>query len=284
MNLVPKMPVFDVLSASDMEAYIPQSTRSLALMAAYDSQPNHICPNLIKYLKELASEFEVVLLLTNERPLAPSVIEQLPASCRVKCVPNLLLDFGMWARVLQSPTFPTTIEHIGLFNDSCYLVHSLSAIFTHAKNHGYEFWGLVKNDEIATHLQSFFLVAERNAVPKLLSFFKSKDMAALSSIDKGTLIHTFEVGLSLYMSQQGTPLQSVYSLQTLHGKPPTSLHKWKGIRAIRHINLSYSHWDTLLSLGCPLLKKNRASFNRAPEEAAYIRTNVDVDLWPTISI
>jgi lipopolysaccharide biosynthesis protein len=216
---------------------------SLALMAHYNTAPD-IDANLVLYLQELSAHFDTVLVLTNPRPIATA----LPPRCVLVFVPhNIGLDFGKWMFALKNlPMGP--IDRLGLFNDSVFLVNDLRPSFDQARARGWEFWGMTASDELARHLQSYFLVADTPAAcDRVLEFFKSnaKGMEAMPKLD---IIRKFEVGLSEFMARSHK-LEALFKPEDIlrHAKP-----RWPATN-----NIAAGYWDILFHKGCPVLKKAR---------------------------
>lgn len=224
---------FQYMSARRVARVVPPGTTSLGLLAVHPELPE-LCPNLVRYIHELAEQFEVVLLLTDRR-----VSANLPPNCRVVLAPNQALDFGKWAYVLSRAHLPS-LRHLGLFNDSCFLVSSLGPCFQHARRHGWGVWGMTRSTEGKPHLQSYFVVADgAGAARHLLAFFSGRDMQHTMGpcYSKVDLVWEFEFGLSVHLGRH-FPLHACFSVRD-------------------KTNPSMEHWDELLDRGCPLLKKLR---------------------------
>lgn len=256
--------VYQYLTVQEVETIVPASTTSLCLLASYSTDPA-VPSNFLKLIHKLSPEFDVMVLLTNERQL--NNVESLPPNCKLRCVPNQLLDFGMWARVLHTLEVHN-LKRLALVNDSCFIVNDIGRLFSQASTRGYKFWGVTYSLEIAPHLQSYFLVAEHEAIASLLQFFKSVNMSECTQMSKFQIICRFEIGLSVYMAKAFS-LDAFYSCRNLEAAANIAHQK-------RPPNPSFYYWDVMLALGCPLLKKTRSRLNGGDEvikkyvDAAYI--------------
>lgn len=224
---------FRYLSPQAVRDLVPPSTASLGLVASHT--PGAPCPNLLRYLRELAEQFEVLVLLTNRHPPP----ETLPPNCRVVIAPNQGLDFGKWMYVLHHARLPA-LRRLGLFNDSAFLVRGLRPCFDQARRRGWPVWGMTSSTQEQPHLQSYFVVADGAAAARhMLAFFSGRSMQHTMApcYSKMDLVYEFEIGLSAHMASR-FPLGALFSVGD-------------------DSNPSLDHWDALLDRGCPLLKKLR---------------------------
>lgn len=233
------------LSAREAGAVVPGDVRSLALLAHYSPSPA-LCPNLVEYARQLAREFELVVLLTNQG--RPANAHELPPTCRILAAPNHGLDFGKWAYLLHALPDRPALERVGLFNDSVFVVRDLAPFFEGAACRGWRAWGMTSSEETGPHLQSYFVVTEGPAAARhLLDFFRGRRLDHVMAPDytKVDLVREFEVGLSRHLAAE-SPLHAFYSMRSLGpGHAPDA-------------NPSLRHWDVLvLQQGMPLLKKMR---------------------------
>lgn len=233
-------------TSEEVDAIVPSGTRSVCLFATHRAQPD-LCPNAVEYARQLGRHFELVVMLTNTRQIGNK--DDLPPGCKLVFVPNMCLDFGMWSRVLRRLK-ARSLRRLGLVNDSCYILGSLDPAFETARAQGWRFWGMCRSEEIAPHVQSFFVVLEAEAVPHGLRFFKRDTLAhcARPGYSKTALVRDFEVGLSRHMAARFEP-RAVYSMDSVLqvAAPKDGFPN----------NVATVYWDALLLLGCPLLKKTR---------------------------
>lgn len=279
--------MFEYLAPEEIQKLLYGGVKSLALLACYDPEPC-ICPNFVAMIRSLAPHFDRMLLLTNERDICNW--RELPLNCMIRIVPNAALDFGMYSRVCRMIPLDCGLQRLALINDSTMMLRDLGPMFTMAKKSRARFWGGTSSHEVATHLQSYFLVADDAvAVHWLLYFFHVKDISSYVDGDnKDRIIVDYEVGLSQHMLRNRVPLTPMFSMKSIEGVG-TVLNP----QAIRNgANPSYMHWDALLAVGFPLLKKSRrgvppphvgASLIEFKKERAFIVAHTSPQLLPTIS-
>jgi hypothetical protein len=262
--------VFEYLSPEAVASIVPKHARRLCLMASYEKQAS-VSDNVIRILQGLSPEFDAMVLLTNRREIGPADTERLPRTCKIQFVPNQLLDFGMWSRVLRGLHDGYDLRRICLVNDSCTAVGGFAHCFEKARMRRYKFWGLTENTEYAQHLQSFFLVAEDEAVPWMLEFFRRRDMNGYLGADKPTIIRDFEVGLSVHMGERFA-LNAIFPMTLMNAV----FTKYTQRRVGAQPNYAYYRWDVLLAVGCPLLKRIR---NRITDDDAAVVQALTEDTW-----
>lgn len=115
-------------------------------------------------------------------------------------------DFGSWSIGIQYLKEKNIFNNIGqliLANDSCYgPVFPLCNILNQMASKTYDFWGLVDNRDVRYHIQSFFMVFNRNVINSRLfsDFFDSlpQKMTWDAAIKFG------ELRLTEYMSSKFT--------------------------------------------------------------------------------
>lgn len=247
LSLLSRPPQALYLAPEEVDAVVPRGVRSLGLLAHHGESPA-LCPNLLEYLRQLCREFELVLLLTDH----PASVDagQLPPNCQVVAAPNHAgLDFGKWTYVLHSLGPRPALRRVGLFNDSVFVVRDVAPFFERARGAGWEAWGMTRSDEVAPHIQSYFVVAEgERAVGSLLGFFRGRCIAHVTApgYTKVALVREFELGLSAHLARAAR-LHAFYSMDTPRLRDRS-----------RTANPSLCHWDVLvLEEGMPVLKKMR---------------------------
>lgn len=247
------------LKISDLE--LPTYCRSISLcLFACFGEGKEINPNVIKYVLELSQAFDHVMFLTNtcRGDVTDSdknaVLLDKP-NVKILQVPNKCLDFGMWFRVLlpliENDNFSTSFHSIALVNDSCHVLKPLNQLFYEGKTLGADCWGITESCEISYHLQSYFLVFEVTSIDVLRKFVIETDIRSLVGKTKEELIRVCEIGLSQFLLKHNMKLKAVYSMERLMKKVPRG-----DLRFIK-CNPSWYLWETLLSIGCPLLKRKR---------------------------
>lgn len=233
--------------ADTVKQIVPEQTTSLCLMGSFLAYPT-IPTNLLEYMRQLSRHFDRMVFITNDCHGGHLTNQdKLPESCVVVFVKNEGLDLGMVYKVLANLQ-KNNLRRICHVNDSCWVVNDLDNAFARAKRNNFKFWGLLKSFEVRPHIQSFFVVAEDEAIDHYLDFYRNAEME--SNISRHDIIHKFEIGLSEHMSHK-FDLDSHYSMESvLRVAPERPLPP----------NASVNYWDVLLMLGFPLLKRNRTNF------------------------
>jgi rhamnosyltransferase len=72
-----------------------------------------------------------------------------------------------------------------------------------------DFWGLTDNDEIAPHLSSYFLVFHKNVIRS--ECFAVLWKSVLPYADKDQIIRSYEVGLTIWLEQNGFKWKALYN-------------------------------------------------------------------------
>lgn len=256
---------FIVLDHVALSSVIPSTTEHLILFSSY-SENSVIDDNVFNYANAIISgigfqSVTQVLFLTNNRELSNSTIQRAESIGKLIRVPNQVMDFGMWARVLYTlclSSFPN-LKTLILVNDSCNMVNSVELQKLIRKHIDIPLWGITDSLEIEPHLQSYFLVFQgTESIEHVLAWFKRKQWSWMTRADKDKVVLACEIGLSAWMAAKYGALHAVY--------PYTDVIKVKGTASDQILNQgnrypiynpSMTFWDKLAVMGCPLIKKKR---------------------------
>jgi hypothetical protein len=177
--------------------------RSICFFASYFSGKN--LPYYITvYLTELKKHFSEVVLLTSQNDLSIESIAFLKAeNIRLQIEENEGFDFGLWYKAFQKNEI-TTYDQIALVNDSCILFKPLNEFMTWSRSNASEVQGITRSNAIAPHIQSYFLIINKRAIPFVKEYFeKHKLLKNISDV-----ITTYEVGLSSYLISNGLKIDA----------------------------------------------------------------------------
>ncbi len=231
--------------------------RSVCFFASYfttDKLPYYIRV----YLLELKKHFTDIILISTRKNLDPESLDFL----RDNGVTMLLeknegYDFGLWYKALIK-TDIAGYESVALVNDSCVLFSSLGGFFSWASAQNAEVLGMTYSEAIAPHLQSYFLLFRKKAVPAIKQYFIDKGLRS----DIKEVIEVYEVGMSTYLVNKGFSLASFMS-------PSDALSEYSP---------SYSQVENHLKSGIPLIKKKilQGSF-RKDELFTMARLNFNIN-------
>jgi lipopolysaccharide biosynthesis protein len=213
-------------------------------------------PRYVKiYVDEISKYFDQVILVTNERSVEENI-----AFNNIKIstvfVKNEGYDLGMFYKVFRTIEI-SKYSQIACINDSNVLFNQLLPIFNWSKTQQADFWGVIDSNQkpwFSTHhnnyhIQSHFIVFNRNALLKLPAFFctlniqdilNEKDPVKL----RQTVIDKWEIGLSQFLIKEGLSCasfidSSLYSKLYLSGK---------------QTNVGLKLYPELIRSGFPLIK------------------------------
>ena len=191
--------------------------KKVALYASYQTGNN--IPGYVRFaLAHLAQTDFHVVLLTNERDLSEDSLEFLADNdIELFLTQNHGFDFGMWHRYLQlkvqSPASNGaqgamgSLDRLLVLNDSIvYFQDNFEKFFAEAEKRDADVVSLTQSDEIAPHLQSFFLYMKQ---PALGAFFMHL-FETPEQEDFASTVRLMEVGLSGKFAEAEVSMDSIY--------------------------------------------------------------------------
>ena len=215
------------------------------------------------YLHELSKYFTDVVVATDYK-------NYLPFRYRIFHCENLGYDFGKYFVSLKKIR-PEDYDRIALVNDSNCLVGTFEKVFSWADDNQksekpFDVWGLTDSVEgrpniphdKTYHIQSHFLVFEKNALKYLPGFFKkvgfgTKFMKESTAELRDYIIEHCEIGISQYFLELGFNLGAIWSVKNMSRKG-----LFTGVTHLRTkdiaINLHLHMWERLIKNGYPLIK------------------------------
>lgn len=212
-----------------------QTPSRLTLFSSY-FETNRI-PKYVRYYLEFLRPHSTTLIYitTNDKKLDSEDIEWLNIHTDgLMQVKNEGFDFGMWQKALtQHNAFD--YDELCLTNDSCVCFSDLTPYFEWHNTTSAEMTGMTSSNQIAFHLQSFFLTIKQPALYSAVSYIKElqvTDNTMLQIITKG------EVGLSLHLVKEGIKIEGWYNCSAADMGNPT-----------------FAHAIDLINMGIPLVKR-----------------------------
>ena len=168
--------------------------RSICFFASY-FKGNKIPYYITVYLTELKKHFSEVVLLTSQNNLSIESIAFLKAeNIRLQIEENEGFDFGLWYKAFQKNEIDT-YDQIALVNDSCILFKPLNEFMNWSRSNNADLQGITLSNAIALHIQSYFLMINKRAIPFVKEYFeKHKLLKNISDV-----IAVYEVGLSSFL-------------------------------------------------------------------------------------
>jgi lipopolysaccharide biosynthesis protein len=207
---------------------------SICFFSSYFNEP--AIPYYIKfYLENLTPYFNEIVFITNDKQLdIESKNFFVEKNIKLNYVVNEGWDFGMWYKAFQIYDIKN-YDRIGLVNDSCILFMKPDGFFDWLDKNDYDYCGMVDSNAVSYHLQSFFLIINKKAVPHVYNYFMQQGIVK----DVKDVIKIYEIGLCKYLLQEGLKLGACYSISDYFGEySPT-----------------YYFSEKLILKGLPLIKK-----------------------------
>lgn len=220
--------------------------KRLTIFAHYDGQ-SEVKP-YIRYLLERLRDVShrIVFISASELPREQQdVARRWADDVIIRREPGY--DFGMWKQGLGTVDLHEWDELV-LTNSSIFgPVHPLPPLMERMSRHPCDFWGPTENWELTHHLQSYFLVFKRPVLRSeaFADFWRS----VFPFRDKGQVIRSYEVGLTIYLEESGFTGAAAFPSEELF--PPYPL---KSLYSVRRGNTTCLYPDRLLVAGMPFVK------------------------------
>jgi lipopolysaccharide biosynthesis protein len=172
----------------------------LCVFAHYD-RTNMVAPYVLYYLYSLRSIVDHIAFVSTS-DLSGSDLEGVGRICdNVILRENSGYDFCSYRLGLQSVDF-LSFEQIVLCNDSVYgPMMKLDSVIKSASEEMWDFWGITESFNPEYHVQSYFMVFQRNVVQSTVFSMFWEQVVALD--DKRDVIEKYEVGLSKCLRAAG---------------------------------------------------------------------------------
>ena len=207
--------------------------RSICFFSSYYTQPN--LPVYVKYyLGELTKYFTETVLITSQKEVPTqdkAFLEE--KKIRLILTPNEGYDFGMWYKGMKEYNIGD-YDRAGFVNDSCILFGKLDEFFQWVDKENPEYCGFTDSYLMDYHIQSYFLVINKKAIPFVVEYFSKNGIVK----ELSEVIKTYEVGLSRYLIEKGLVLKALFNIPN------------KG-----EYNYALMGADGLIRLGFPMVKK-----------------------------
>ena len=180
--------------------------KSICFYSSYFMQD--YIPYYVKfYVEELNNYFSEIIFLTNEKKLQETELAYLKQkNITLKFVSNEGFDFGMWYKAFKE--YPSLdYDRVALINDSCILFKPLTNVFNWANNNRFDYCGLVSSNSINFHVQSYFIIINKNAIKPVYNYFMQHGLIS----DYKKVIVTYEIGLSAYLQKQNLHIAAMFT-------------------------------------------------------------------------
>lgn len=208
------------------------------------------------YLSELSRHFGEIVLLTNEKEMNEADLEFLAKNkIDLMYVKNEGFDFGMWYKAFMK--YPVEqFERVGLVNDSCILFKTLDEVFETINKSDWDYCGLIDSTQLRYHIQSFFIVINKKAIPFVKKYFQQHGI--LSNFEE--VIQKYEIGITQSLLNNNLKVGSVFNRKVCRNE----------------LNPSFSGIENLIRSGFPMIKKKIIFGNYRKEEPRYL-TSINFD-------
>ena len=127
----------------------------------------------------------------------------------------------MWQKALYQIEKIEQFDELLLVNDSCICFNDLDYYFNwHKKDHA-DVTGMTISNDVSRHIQSFFVVIKKAAIPTAINYIKSLPLhnAVFSDV-----ITMGEIGLSSEIMQKGFSIDALFVPQSGDRKNPMYAH------------------------------------------------------------
>lgn len=163
---------------------------------------------------------------------------------------NIGYDFGSWKDALDKQEL-LDFEHFIFANDSCICIQPIQPIIQWFRMSDASFAGLINSNERKAHVQSFFMMMDKNGIDIFLKAFDKYGTPK----DKNKLINTYEVGLTQLQNKAGNKAQTYLQIPASNKNNP-----------MFHQTLK------LIKTGFPLVKKQLVFNTLAPHDIDSMRS------------
>jgi len=214
---------------------------TLCLFSSYFE--SSVIPGYIRqYLCELRKHAQELWLLSNEKTLTKESENFLAQrNIRLLLLPNKGYDFGQYYAALQCVNL-LSFDRLILANDSCLLFHPLDRVLEWFSDSSLDYAGITDSIEDNYHIQSYFLIANQNALPHIARYFEMNGIAEGMGKRRRKVIETYEIGLSQYLLSQKLTIGAVISYAKSGLQPP-------------RYNIALHLAGKLPFLGAPMIKR-----------------------------
>lgn len=255
---------------------------SVAIFIHYST--NHKVEKYVKfYIEKILDFFDSIIVVTNL--VSPSV-NDFSNNLKVSVIKEETnnYDFGKFYLAFKHLNLDN-YDKIALINDSAVLFNDLDLIFTKGDSLNKDFWGITDSKEIVPgyitqntyHIQSYFLIFNKKAIPILDRFFKNINIEEFFKQNLSVrelrmkIVVDLEIGLSQFMLKNNITAGSIFSCNEL-------AQKFK--RDINKLNLHIALWKELIEMGYPFIKRKIVTNGFDP---VYEKNLIDSFLgWQTI--
>jgi lipopolysaccharide biosynthesis protein len=240
----------------------------LCVFAHYD-RDDLIDDYVLFYLQSLRIISTHIVFVTTSK-INENEIGEIKTLCdQVISRDNVGYDFVSWQRGMKSVVNMSDFDEIVLCNDSVYgPLFPLSGIFETMNTKGADFWGITDSNQIAYHLQSYFLVFNRKITNS--EVFKKFWNEVKIENNKKDIVKKYEVGLTRSFLSAGfkpsayIPASSFTSrilrIQAISAMKNPSKALGKILSTQKHESINYRGLNPTLYFWKDMIVKHRGPF------------------------
>jgi len=190
------------------------SGRELCLFVTFSAQ-SEIKSYVASHVRSLVgNNIDVVLIINTENFYRPiQNIESIPEGIAICVRENKGFDFGAWSQVMSELAFDE-LDRLYLINDSIYGPlndESFNKLIDRIRNSKSDFIGLTFNNKYFFHLQSYFLVFNKEILNCNEFFIYMKNIMQLPV--KSMVIEFYEIRLTQFLKNLGFNCETIYELK-----------------------------------------------------------------------
>lgn len=229
----------------------------VAVIAHHDPDPGVLDPYVRALVEGVSSAGCTVVLVTSSGVLPIALVPLLPRVAAVLEVSNEGFDWHSYRSGLAYVLERVEPASVVLMNDSVFLIPAAFPRFlARADALPGEIVGATDSEQLAPHLQSYFLLLRPPALAGLVPEFLSTFRAVA---EKEYVIHAYELGFSRRALELGLSLSAVHSFRPLADAAVARSASTPSVRGriakAIPVNPTLHLWDVLLEDGFPFVKR-----------------------------
>jgi len=197
----------------------------LCIFSHYDKD-GQIDDYVVYYLQAIKKLGTNIVFVSTAEQMSLTEVQKISDICQSIIIKkNEGYDFGAWKTgFLLSRNMLARYEQLILCNDSVYLpLYDLNEMF-HKMDHQYDFWGITDNYELGYHIQSYFMVFEKNIFLEQ-SFSNFWNNIRIFRY-KESIIKNYELGITKLVFQNKHSL-GVYCPSEVKSFKNSTHYEWK---------------------------------------------------------
>ena len=257
--------------------------RRLCIFAHFNARPG-VAPWVLYHLEQLRPLCDRLVFASNSPVSGPARQAVAGLADRILERPNAGFDFATWRDALADEDMNDWDEVLLVNSSMIGPVRSLGPVLEEMAARPCDFWGFTRHDEIAPHLQSYFLCFK---APVIRSAGWHDFWASVrDETDKKALIRDCEVGLTGFFEERGFAADSYIAPMRFDGagqyvwqRRASFLPKWRKIDR-NSADLTMFAAPELVAAGMPYIKASLvwgSKGRRRPRDIARIKAMPGVD-------